>query len=217
MQHILARGDPHFSWALWASAVAGMPVNALVGLRVRLCHLPCLVALPADAYVQQSHAAGLLDASVTVLDSIGLGAAAQARLAQAGSRHGISRRIASNSGPRGYRSNQALELAAAGEAEHRGSKRICAKTWRRCKQLLREAVPNKRRDEQHSKAMLPSATKGFTREFTLTTPAARHAQHRHHNRKRLRGIEAIRQNTPSQTLHEAENLSIWFVHTKLSL
>ena len=68
-----------------------MPVDALVGLRVRLSHLPCLVALGAadpDAEVACLADAGLLDAGLTVLDTAGCGSAARERLARAGARHG---------------------------------------------------------------------------------------------------------------------------------
>ena len=51
----------------------------------------------------------------------------------------ISREIARNSGQRGYRPNQAHELAALRETKYRGGKRVCSRTWLRCKKLLKEA------------------------------------------------------------------------------
>lgn len=51
----------------------------------------------------------------------------------------ISREVARNSGQRGYRPHQAQALAIGRETKQRGGKRVCGKTWRRCKQLLREA------------------------------------------------------------------------------
>jgi len=90
VRHIMSYQDSRMSWALYVPEPAWMPMDALMGLRVRLSHLPCLLAAgrgQGGAYVHALAERHLLDASVAYLDTEGLDAAAAACLAQWGARH----------------------------------------------------------------------------------------------------------------------------------
>jgi hypothetical protein len=90
VRHIMSYQDSRMSWALYVPDAAQMPLDALMGLRVRLGHLPCLLAAgqsPGGAYVHALAQRHLLDASVAYLDVAGLDAVAAARLAAWGARH----------------------------------------------------------------------------------------------------------------------------------
>lgn len=92
VQRVLARRDNRLSWALLAPTPAAMPLDALVALRLRLGHLPCLVGLDAsdaDPQVARLVAAGLVDAGLTVLDSGNCTETAQASLRHGGARWGL--------------------------------------------------------------------------------------------------------------------------------
>jgi len=109
VRHIMSYQDSRMSWALYVPDPTWMPMDALMGLRVRLSHLPCLLA-PAHgdggAYVHALAQRQLLDASVTYLDAEGLDASATTCLAEWGARHA--------QGPQAFKARISREAQSCG-------------------------------------------------------------------------------------------------------